>query len=78
MPYVWFPLLGLFAITPFILSILCLTEIRYRNVNNRLSMVQILILGLIPILAVELYTNTYTETPWTFIQIFDPSNTSIF
>jgi hypothetical protein len=79
LPYVWFPLLGLYALAPIILAIFTLSEIRYHSsLSSRFNTLKILGLGLIPLVLIQVVLNLFTPYTWEFIKIFNPGNTNIF
>ena len=78
LPYVWFPMLGLMAIAPLFFAILCFSEIRHHSMlNPSFSTIKVLLLGLIPLIVIQIIMNLYTPYSWEFIKMFNPENTYV-
>lgn len=78
LPYAWFPLLGLLAVTPLFLAILCLSEIRYLSMlHTSFNTIHFLFLGLVPLILLTLALNLFSEENWALIHLFNPLNTTI-
>lgn len=79
LPWAWFPFLGLLALAPLFLLIMTLSEINFRcRTDFKIPVYQGILLGLIPIIIVQLVMNTYTPYSWEFVALFNPENTSVF
>ncbi len=79
LPYFWFPLLGLMAVSPILFVLLSFSEIHYHSqLDPNISVYKIIGLGLIPLVALQLLMNLYTPEPWELIKIFNPAHTHIF
>lgn len=79
LPYFWFPLLGLMAVSPILFALLSFSEIHYHSqLDSKNSVYKIIGLGLIPLISLQLLMNLYTPEPWELIKIFNPANTHIF
>ncbi|NOQ71969.1 MAG: hypothetical protein GQ574_08205 [Crocinitomix sp.] len=77
LPFVWFPIYGLYALAPIIIGIITLAEIRYQGgLSSKLNALKIIGLGLIPIILLQILMNFFTPYMWEFIKIFEPSNQS--
>ncbi|MFT5822798.1 MAG: hypothetical protein ACI8ZM_004055 [Crocinitomix sp.] len=78
LPLCWFPLFGLMALAPFFFTLLSISEIKYQTqLQAKSSVYKIIVLGLIPLIVLQLFMNLYTAEPWELIMIFNPENTSI-
>lgn len=79
LPFCWYPLLGLMALSPIFFTLLSVSEIHYQTqLHPKISVYKIILFGLIPLIALQLIMNLYTPEPWELIKIFNPKNTMIF
>ncbi|MFT5822797.1 MAG: hypothetical protein ACI8ZM_004054 [Crocinitomix sp.] len=75
LPFVWFPVYGLYALAPIIIGIISFSEISYQGgLSSKFNLLKIIGLGLIPIILLQVLMNFFTPYPWEFIKIFEPSN----
>lgn len=71
LPFLWFPLLGLFAATPLLIVFMSLSRLIYASFKHSfLSLGKLLPFGLIPLVILQFIMNMYTKEPWELIKIF--------
>jgi len=74
-PLAWFPIYGLLALGPFFFVLLSLGEIRYQGIQKKgLRPIQIILLGLFPLIVFQGILNLFTPNSWELIKLFSIAN----